>query len=203
MSGASAEALRLLAAALGALDDRIALIDREGRIALANRAFLAECGRSAEEVIGRPHAELCGPIGADLVEAVFAGQGPQRIVEEIPAEGGPRLLECGITAVPDEDGGILYALVRVRDITAEGRLAETPKTFRAFLHDLNNPLFVALGNAEIMADDAQNAEGSPRAQEWATLLRNLRRIAELTQNMREKIIAAQDQGWYGRGAGSE
>ena len=68
---------------------------------------------------------------------------------------------------------------------------------RAFLHDLNNPLFVALGTAELMAEDAENG---PRAEEWAALLRNLRRIAELTRAMREKMIAEEERG---RGGGSE
>ena len=67
---------------------------------------------------------------------------------------------------------------------------------RAFLHDLNNPLFVALGTAELMAEDAENG---PRAEEWAALLRNLRRIADITRATREHIAAAQERGWYGRG----
>ena len=199
MSGASAEALRLLGAALDALDDRILLIDRERRVVLANRAFLAECGRSAEEVIGRPYAELRGADGAGLVEAVFAGEGPQRLVEDIEAEDGPRRIERRVSALADAEGGVTHALERIRDISAERRLAETPKTVRALLHDINNLLFVALGTTELMADDAENAEGGRRAPEYAALLRNLRRIADITRATREQIAAAQERGWYGRG----
>ena len=65
------------------------------------------------------------------------------------------------------------------------------REMRAFLHDIGNPLFVALGTAELMAEDARNG---PRAQEWATLLRNLRRIEDLARAMREKLIAEEERG---------
>ena len=199
MSGASAEALRLPGAALDALDDRILLIDRERRVVLANRAFLAECGRSAEEVIGRPCANFCKAGASCPTEAVFAGEGPQRLVEDSEAEDGPRRIERRIAGLVEADGGVTHALERIRDISAERRLAETPKTVRALLHDINNLLFVALGTAELMADDAENAEGGRRAPEYAALLRNLRRIADITRATREHIAAAQERGWYGRG----
>ena len=189
---------RLLAAVIDGLERRLLVVDSERRVVLANRPFLEASGRSLDSVVGRPCERLCGGNSPCLVDAAFSGEDQRQIVEESATDAeASRWIERSATAVRDEDGNILYVVESRRDITAERRLAQAGKESRAFCHEINNPLFVALGTLELMAEDAPRE--SPQTREFEVVLRNLRRIGELTRERREKIAAAERQEWYGQG----
>ena len=62
----------------------------------------------------------------------------------------------------------------------QGRLSGIVELAGTVAHEINSPLFAALGTAELLAEDE---ESSGIAEELQVVIRNLRRISELTKKM--------------------
>ena len=181
---------QVLFAIVNMLPCRIVVVNRCRNIVFANRSFLELMRKKEETVIGAPCAALCQESMACPACRVFDGLGAQTVTEELSDEHGSRWIERCASPVLDSQGNIEYVVESLRDITPEHQLAQARAESRAFCHAINNPLFAALGTAELMAEGTP--EDSSMAQELAVVIRNLKLINEMTQQMREQTVAAEN-----------
>ena len=108
----------------------------------ANRAALVALGRSRDEVVGRPIADVYAPeCQPQLVQLRDAGQriGPLRDLELeiITKEGLRRTVLLSVSVVRDDGGEILHAIAVQRDITDRKRRRERERLAREVLEILN------------------------------------------------------------------
>jgi PAS domain S-box-containing protein len=127
------------ARALETIADGVALLDRDERVLLWNRAAEAMTGLPAAEILGRPAREAL-PGYAENVTAVDVDGRPQTV----PLEIGGRELWLSFSAMRFEDGTV-YAF---RDLTEERALEQMRSDFVATVsHELRTPLAAIYGAA--------------------------------------------------------
>ena len=158
--------LRLLAAATEQTQDMILITESNGRVELANDAFVRALGYSRDEL-----ARCSFP---DLLEHGFHDV-DQRIRQDLRARGVWRgtlfrrrrdgstfPAACTITALR-ENGAITHLVGVERDITEEVRLQEqlvhterlsaVGELVAGVAHEINNPLQTVVGSVELMLED--------------------------------------------------
>ncbi len=152
------------------LDEMIAVVDRDYRYLIANRAFMKNRAPGTGEVLGRPIPEILGEemfeeIVRERLDECFRGK-VVRYEMQCPHPGvGVR--DLSITYHPVEGpGGVDRAACIMRDVTEQRRGEEEKKKLRDQLyqtqkleaigtlaggiaHDFNNILGIILGFAEI------------------------------------------------------
>ena len=181
---------KFLATIIDSLQHQLIVFNQDHRIALANKQFLAAIDRPEEEVIGMHYGELCRNEEACPVNQVFAGLAVQPMTEELRSDTGSQWFERSASPIKNERGHVEYVIEIIRKITAERRLAEAEveqgrlsgivELAGTVAHEINSPLFAALGTAELLADD--EAAGGIN-EELQVVIRNLQRISELTKKM--------------------
>ena len=134
--------------------------------------------------------EHCRIEEACPVNQVFAGLAVQPMTEELRSDTGSQWFERSASPIKNERGHVEYVIEIIRNITAERRLAEAEveqgrlsgivELAGTVAHEINSPLFAALGTAELLADD--EAAGGIN-EELQVVIRNLQRISELTKKM--------------------
>jgi len=184
---------RFLQTILDSLSMQLVVVDSDKRIIMANSHFLSchEAGES--EVLGKPYDQVVSwkdPDGeACLVEQVFA-EGRPLTKERRPASGERHWYEHSLVPVSNGETGVNFVMEAVRDITERHEL-EQEKLERTKLqgvvemagtaaHELNTPLFAALGTAELLYDDLGS---EALRQEVGTIIRNLQAMKSLTRQM--------------------
>ncbi|MTW20711.1 EAL domain-containing protein [Allochromatium palmeri] len=127
---------------VAALPDRIALVDRSGRLLTANVAFLQSIGRQLDDAIGQPFMSLCGesPLTTLLYHHLSAClDQAQTIVEdwlETREHDEPRQHEVRLLPCRDAQGELVTGIViEVRDVSAirdvERRLLQSAAVYAA------------------------------------------------------------------------
>jgi len=185
---------RFLQTIMDSLWMQILVLSADRRVVMANRMFLASQSLSESEVLGRgyeavsPWSQSGGEPSA--VEAVLAGKAPLAILDELATAAGRTWFERHLTPIIGGSGEVEFIIEAVRDITDQ-KLLEQERLERKKLegvvemagtaaHELNSPLFAALGAAELLQEDLAGTEA---AGEMAMILRNLRTMGELTRKM--------------------
>lgn len=184
---------RFLANILDCIRPQLLVVDRQGRAVMANRAFLETNGLQESEVLGMEYGRLCQAVEGDPpcpMKQVMATGRMAISVQQVQAEDGTRWYERTATPMTGESGEIEFVIEIIRDITAQRRL-ETEQAERnklagviemagAVAHEINSPLFAALGTAQMMESDLA---GSEMEEDIRTVVRNLKTISELTAKM--------------------
>lgn len=145
-----------LDAILESAADGLFILDPSYNVIRANRAFTRLTGYAAEDVIGKPHAEIIRWLsrepGMSLEEAEAGGWPltPQATLyvegDLITNEGGA--VSVGITYAPalTEDGRLLSIVGAVRDITKFREAEELKSTFISIIsHELRTPVALIKG----------------------------------------------------------
>lgn len=184
---------RFLGNILDCLKPQLLVLDRNRHVVLANRTFLEQVGRSEAEVLGMEYRSFCTTAVAEgecPVDRVFRTGQTASIEQQICRNNRQGWVERSATPMHGEDGRVDYVIEVIRDITASRQL-EAEKMERCKLegvielagtvaHEINTPLFAALGTAQLMEEDFEDREQLAGMQ---TIVRNLQAIKTLTGKM--------------------
>jgi PAS domain S-box-containing protein len=151
-----------------------------------NRAYVEQTGITTEEVRGKtPIAVFGDDLGAELQanyhRCVKAGE-PITYQEEVPVETGARFWQTNLAPVITDDE-VTQIIGITRDITdrvkrerqLRGQKEQLDEFASVVSHDLRNPLNVAQGRAELMAEDCDSEHFEPIA-------RSLDRMEEIVSD---------------------
>lgn len=170
------------------------VLDNDFRIIMVNRVFLENHNVREEDVIGRPcHRVLrVGKKGEHPVRRVI--QENRRVIYTQQIEKGGREVYLEVMASPVsiyKEGKTDFIIGTIRDISdhvhlqkeqaARERLQGVLEMAGAAAHELNSPLFSALGTAQLALEDIQS--GSSLHEEMITIERNLKTMSELLRKM--------------------
>jgi len=184
---------RFLSDILDCIRPQLLVVDRNRHVVLANRVFTEARGLEEAEILGMSYRDLCGflPSGEESpVERVFRQGASAVSVHEISMNGRRRWLERTASPMFDHRGEVEFVIEVIRDVTTQRRLEqEQLKLTRlrgvveiagTVAHEINTPLFAALGTAQLLEDELA---GTVQEEEVRTIIRNLRVIEQLTSRM--------------------
>ncbi len=177
---------------MDSLNTDLFVLDANDRITMVNRTFLKNHELKESEAIGRPGHGIIKIIEPDdpLIKKV---KSENRTVVESRRFGEDTHLEITISPVSvfDPDGKIDFVIGTIQDITAHIRLQEEQRMRErlqgvlemsgAAVHELNTPIFAALGTAQMLMKDL--AQTDVQHDDLKTITRNLKQISELTRKM--------------------
>jgi two-component system, NtrC family, sensor kinase len=183
---------RFLTNILDCIRPQLLVVDRRRRIVLANRAFVEARGRTEGDILGSDYLALCPEVHQpSLVEQALASGEPASLSMRMKSNQGPHWCERSVTPMRDGQGRVEYVIEVIRDITDQRRLAQelaqrsklegVIELAGTVAHEINSPLFAALGTAQLMEADLES--GSELAEDLATVIRNLKTIGEMTRKM--------------------
>lgn len=158
---------------LAGADEGVVILEADGTISYANAA--------AEFLLGLPRAELVG----EMFGLPLAAEGRRTVVNVVPGDGAPRVVELRIEPLPEGAGGGL--VLNLRDVTSYHRDVVVARDevrrkdeFLAMLsHELRNPL-AAIRNAAYLLtrDDAGAASRRAAAEVLENQFQHLTRILD-------------------------
>lgn len=178
---------------LDCIRPQLLVIDKRGHVVMANKAFLEANGRLESEVLGMAYNQLCrsenGESGCPVAQVLLSGQMATTIQPQQEADGR-HWYERSATPMLSSGGEVEYVIEVIRDLTAQRRLEEE-RAERSKLegvvemagtvaHEINTPLFAALGTAQLLEGDLDDEE---QAEDLRRVVRNLKVIGELTAKM--------------------
>jgi PAS domain S-box-containing protein len=143
--------------------DLIAVIDRQYCYSLVNDAWVSVFGMAREQVIGRSVAEVLGEEEFESkirspLESCLAGRPVQYERNISRSPGSPLLLQVQLTPISGDDGSIEGVVSTLRDVTREREAERMKDEFIAVAaHELNTPLAVIHGYAELLRDESEEA----------------------------------------------
>ena len=184
---------RFLNDIINSLQHQLLVFDRNRRVVLANQVFLAAMGKTEAEVLGMDYGELCSVSMGNVscpVDQILQDRKMMPLVHEFRSGDQQQWFERTASPLYDPEGRIEYVIEIIRDITSEHLLAEEKiqsgklqgivELAGTVAHEINSPLFAALGTAQLLAEEN---EQSAMVEELGIIIRNLQQISELTQKM--------------------
>ncbi len=167
------------------------IISPDGSWLQVNRAFCEMLGYSSDELIGMSSAQVTHPDdlqwNSELARQLVEGEIPSFNFEKRYVRKDGRLVWAAInaTVVRDDEGGILYGLTMVEDVTQRKqaqqalrraeRLSSIGTLAAGIAHEVNNPL----GAIQLDAETALFCIGQPDKQETvAACLNNIATSAQ-------------------------
>jgi len=181
---------------IDSLQAELIVIDIDHHITMVNQAFLKNNDLKEQDIIGRPchdKIDICNPDDCPL-KHIEKGEKTSVCLRRIKEEEGhkEKYLEEMATPVSvfGKKGGTDFIIITIRDVTAHIQLREEHKTKErlkgvlemagAAAHELNTPIFSALGTAQLVLDDLDDAL---MQEDLKTIIRNLNTVSRLTQKM--------------------
>jgi PAS domain S-box-containing protein len=185
---------RFLQTILDSLWMQLLVVDPDKRVIMVNKHFLETAGCTEAEILGRRYQAVSPWQTAETagcpVSTVLAGRKPITVLDRLDTESGPKWFERHLAPILDNVGMVNFVVEAVRDITDQ-KLLEQEKMERMKLqgviemagtaaHELNSPLFAALGTAQLLRDDLPSRE---MIDEMDTIIRNMKKMSVLTREM--------------------
>jgi two-component system NtrC family sensor kinase len=184
---------RFLQDILDSLSIQLMVLNTKKHVVMVNRLFLEENNLREDEVLGQPF-QLIAPWSLEgqpcLCDTILASKEKATAIVEVENKGQKQWFEQTATPILAEDGAVEFVIEAVRDITSSQLLAQE-KMERMKLegvlemagtaaHELNTPLFAALGAAQLMQEDLEDEE---MLEDMAMIIRNMKIMGELTRKM--------------------
>ena len=184
---------RFLTDILDCIRPQLIVLDRNKHVVLANRIFLEAMGKSEAEILGMEYHDLCPlqqgenscPADTVLTEGKIA-----TFTHSQDVGGEVHWIERTASPMFNNDGHVEYVIEVIRDITAKKQFEEEQMErvklqgivdlAGTVAHEINTPLFAALGTAQLMEDDFDEGE---QIDDVRMIIRNLQIISELTKKM--------------------
>ncbi len=173
---------------------QLLVVDAEGRIILANKQFLEQTDSKEVDTLGLFYHKVSPWKSAQTADcplkAVLSHGEPITVSEQLESGGEPRWYERHLAPMRTTGTEVSFVIEVVRDITDQRQL-EQEKMERMKLqgviemagtaaHELNTPLFAALGTAQLLRDDLTSSE---LIDDIDMIIRNMQKMAELTRQM--------------------
>ncbi len=189
---------RFLQTILDSLWLQLLVVTPDQRVIMVNRNFLETRKMREAEILGQLYHKVTPwrqTEKADCpVNRVFVEQKAITILDFIEAGAGEESTwyERHLTPIFGGDHKVDFVIEAVKNITNQ-RLLEQEQMARVKLegviemagtaaHELNSPLFAALGTAQLLRDDLTSVE---MIEEMDTIIRNLKVLGDLTRDMAE------------------
>ncbi len=189
-------AQRRTEAILFSINDGIVMLDKEGRIQLANRRAREILGVNPALVIdNRTLAEVMPP--SRLREALLQSAASPRpdSFKEVEVAGGPSrfLRVTSVPVVTPGMGSALGVVLAVHDVTLEKDLDRMKEEFlQDITHDLRNPLGSAIGFLDILLTGTVGALSTEQSAVVSSIKRSTRRLMGMINNILD--IAKMESG---------
>ncbi|MCK5349625.1 MAG: GAF domain-containing protein, partial [Desulfobacula sp.] len=179
---------------LDSLHAELLVIDLDHRITMVNHAFLENHNLKEDEIIGKPCHQViksCNPDDCPL-QHIETGKKTSSCIRQIKEGREEKYMEEKAIPVSafGKKGITDFIIITIRDVTAHIQLREEHKTKErlqgvlemagAAAHELNTPIFSALGTAQLVLDDLDESE---MRDDLKTIIRNLNAVSELTRKM--------------------
>ena len=187
---------RFLTDIINSLPHQLLVFDRHRRVVLANRVFLAAMGMEEAEVLGMDYGNLCSCATGHPtcpVDQILQDRKMMPLVQEFSSGDRQRWFERTASPLSDGGGRIEYVIEIIRDITSEHLLVEETlqrsklqgvvEIAGTVAHEINSPLFAALGTAQLLAEESEQSGLAELSDELAIIIRNLQEIGALTEKM--------------------
>ena len=179
---------------LESFPDLILVLDLKGQYTFVSARIAELLGYGPEHLMGKnvDDAEITSPELAALYRTVATGKSSLTSCEygSRHHDGSWRTMLGMASPMLDAEGHPAGVIISVRDVTTEKkmeqqiiqseRLAAMGQMIGGFAHELNNPLTVILGNAELL-QEGDTSEGARK--QLAVLHQQARRAAEIVQNL--------------------
>jgi len=193
-----AQSTETLSALFNGITDGMYIVDSDDRLAMINTPEAAFLGAPADALVGIVYSAMYhvseGRCEHCLVQQALArGEHQSAIVSYSSAQGAQVQREVDAYPISDREGLTDRVVVFTRDVTARrrmeaslfesSRLASIGQLATSIAHEVNNPLTVIIGNAEVMLLD-QPDDGAER-ETIEMILRAARRAAHIVQNVLE------------------
>lgn len=188
---------RFLQTILDSLWLQLLVVDPDKRVIMANKMFLNTCQHDEAEVLGQPYPNVVPWRRTDESECpinkVLNEQKQLTVLDYLEtgeAGGESKWYERHLAPILNSTGNVDFVIEAVRDITDQ-KLLEQEKMERMKLegvvemagtaaHELNSPLFAALGSAQLLRDDLDTEE---MIEDIDLIIRNMKKMADLTREM--------------------
>ncbi|PHR25181.1 MAG: PAS sensor protein [Desulfotalea sp.] len=192
---------RFLQTILDSLWLQLLVIDPDKRIIMANRFFLETRGLKENQVLGELYHKVVPWHRTESsncpLNTVFQEKKALAVLDHLQDHNNSaesKWYERHLTPIHGLDGSVDFVIEAVRDITDQQQLAQE-KMARMKLegvvemagtaaHELNTPLFAALGTAQLLRDDLPSEE---MIQEMDMIIRNMKIMGKLTREMTDVI----------------
>jgi two-component system NtrC family sensor kinase len=186
--------LRLLAAATEQTGDLILITRADGRVELANEAFVRALGYPRQDLSRLTIRDLVAPDQADVIAesvAVVRDSGVWRgSLTRRRADGTTFPASCTVVGLRDGSGRITHFVGVERDTTDEikrrnqlvhtERLSAMGELIAGVAHELNNPLQTIIGSAELLLEE--NQDDSQR-RDLEVMRREAARAGQIVRNL--------------------
>ncbi|MBI5833236.1 MAG: hypothetical protein HZB16_13145 [Armatimonadetes bacterium] len=199
------------AAALGAVDalqtivqslpQGVVLLDPAGHVLLANRnggIYLERLSDEQDPVL------TIGSVPLTVLQGEAFASGIDLCVREVELRSGERSWHYSVTVVPvHENRSLLGTVLSIEDVSErrlteqrlfhDARLASIGEFASGLAHELNNPMMIVLGVAEMLRDDPSlgaDKRGILEAAAQAAV-----RAAEIVKQMTTFTDTQQERGW--------
>lgn len=185
---------RFLQTILDSLWMQLLVVDPDKRVIMVNKHFLETNDCTEAEALGRLYKSVSPWQTSESspcpVSTVLDQRKPVTVLDQLESEGAPKWFERHLAPILDNEGEVSFVVEAVRDITDQ-KLLEQEKMERMKLqgviemagtaaHELNSPLFAALGTAQLLRDDLPSRE---MVAEMDMIIRNMKNMSELTRKM--------------------
>ncbi|GAB6191319.1 GAF domain-containing protein [Desulfocastanea catecholica] len=185
---------RFLQTILDSLWMQLLVVDPDKRVIMVNKHFLETNNSTEAETLGRLYRFVSPWQTLDTsvcpVATVLTERKPITVLAQRESKTGPQWFERHLAPILDNDGKVNFVVEAVRDITDQ-KLLEQEKMERMKLqgviemagtaaHELNSPLFAALGTAQLLRDDLPTEE---MIEEMDMIIRNMKTMSDLTRKM--------------------
>lgn len=188
---------RFLQTILDSLWLQLLVIAPDKRVIMANKFFLETRQLEETEVLGEFYHNVvpwyCSEQMNCPINEVFQEQKALAVLDHLEDLSNPedaKWYERHLTPIHGAQGQVDFVIEAVRDITDQ-QLLEQEKLERVKLegvvemagtaaHELNSPLFAALGTAQLLRDDLTSEE---MIQEVDMIIRNMQKMGKLTRQM--------------------
>ncbi len=188
------ESERFVANILNCIRPQLLVVDKDRHLVLANRVFLAAMDKEENELLGADYHTLwqghdCTAENCPVEQVLATGQ-PASHEHQLVKDDGTHWYERTASPMLGDTGQVEYVIEVIRDITAKRQLEQehlervklqgVVELAGAVAHEINSPLFAALGTAQLLEEEPGSEELSKDLQ---AIIRNLKIIGELTRKM--------------------